>query len=124
MFETVQRLKESYENNVFEETSGLSIEQIKQNLLINILDEMDSSENEIDLNDEKKSLGYSLLESLLEDDEIEEIMAIGHGRPVYVYHRKKGMLESNVIFQDPGELEAIIKRIAKRGRRWFYDHYP
>ena len=40
--------------------------------------------------------GYGKIDSLLKDDELEEIMIIGKNKPVYVYHRKKGMMITEI----------------------------
>ncbi len=107
---------------------GLTKEQMKQRMLFAVLEIMDRLNEDIKLSPEKRQklaelivndmVGYGLLEPLLEDDEIEEIMVIGPRRPVYVFHRKYGMLETNVVFQDPQEIVNIIQRIASSvGRR-------
>jgi flagellar protein FlaI len=107
---------------------GLTKEQMKQRMLFAVLEIMDRLKGDLELSAEKREklaelivndmVGYGLLEPLLEDDEIEEIMVIGPKRPVYVFHRKYGMLETNVVFQDPREIVNIIQRIASSvGRR-------
>ncbi len=107
---------------------GLTKEQMKQRMLFAVLEIMDKLKGDLELSPEKRQkfaelivndmVGYGLLEPLLEDDEIEEIMVIGPKRPVYVFHRKYGMLETNVVFQDPQEIVNIIQRIASSvGRR-------
>lgn len=63
-------------------------------------------------------VGYGILDPLIEDDNLEEIMVIGHLRPVYVYHRKYGMCITNIIFPNEAEIRAIIEKIANDvGRR-------
>ncbi len=42
--------------------------------------------------------GLGPLDFLMEDPEIEEILANGPGEPVYVFHRKAGMCETNLSF--------------------------
>jgi pilus assembly protein CpaF len=61
-------------------------------------------------------LGYGPLEPLLEDEEIDEIMTVGH-KSVYV--EKHGLVEkTNVVFEDEDHLMRIIERIvAPLGRR-------
>jgi len=59
-------------------------------------------------------LGYGELDPLVKDDELEEIMIIGVKRPVFVYHRKYGMMESNLIFKDEKEIISIIDSIARQ----------
>ncbi len=63
-------------------------------------------------------VGYGLLEPLLNDDQLEEVMVIGTGKHVYVYHRRHGMCRTNIIFESDAEIERIINRIARTiGRR-------
>lgn len=63
-------------------------------------------------------LGYGLLEFLLRDDNLEEIMVIGTGKPVYVYHREHGACRTNIVFKADDEILRIIEKIARTaGRR-------
>jgi flagellar protein FlaI len=119
----IESVKEVAIKEIKVELGGLSQEQKKQNFLFEVLRIMDRNKDLSGLKPEKKEqlavlivdevFGYSLLEPFLEDDEIEEIMVIGPKRPVYVYHRNYGMLESNVVFQDPGEINTLAQKIAK-----------
>ena len=45
-------------------------------------------------------IGYGEIDSLIQDDELEEIMIIGTGKPIFVYHRKYGMMKTNLEFRD------------------------
>ncbi len=66
----------------------------------------------------REMIGYGALDLLLEDDALEEIMVIGPGKPVYVFHRKYEMCKTNVIFGTDDDIRAIIDRIARDvGRR-------
>ena len=58
--------------------------------------------------------GYGYLDLLLENDDLEEIMVIGEGQPVYVVHRKFGMCETNLIYRSREEIENIIQKIARK----------
>ncbi len=112
---------------------GLSHEQRRQVLLFHVLETIDQmAEQEIE--PEKKHrlaklivsdiAGYGLLDFLMEDEEIEEIMVIGPMKPVYVFHRKHGMLETNVVFRSAEEIERIAKRIARNVGREINEHSP
>ncbi len=66
----------------------------------------------------REMIGYGPLDLLLVDDALEEIMVIGPGKPVYVFHRKYEMCKTNVIFASNDDINAIIDRIARDvGRR-------
>jgi flagellar protein FlaI len=63
-------------------------------------------------------LGYGLLEYLLGDDALEEIMVVGTGKPVYVYHREYGICRTNIVFKEERDILRIIEKIARSvGRR-------
>ncbi len=55
--------------------------------------------------------GYGKIDILLQDDELEEIMIIGSNKPVYVYHRTKGMMITEILLTEP-EIRQIITKIA------------
>ncbi|MCD6522745.1 MAG: CpaF family protein [Candidatus Diapherotrites archaeon] len=66
----------------------------------------------------REMIGYGSLDLLLQDDLLEEIMVIGPNKPVYVFHRKYGMMKTNIIFGSDDDIRAIIDRIARDvGRR-------
>ena len=62
-------------------------------------------------------IGYGEIDSLIQDDDLEEIMIIGINKPVFVYHRKYGMMKTNVIFNDERELMDLIDSIARQINR-------
>jgi flagellar protein FlaI len=124
----LKKVKEAAIKEARVDLQGLTKEQMKQRMLFAVLEIMDRLNGDLELSPEKRQklaelivndmVGYGLLEPILEDDEIEEIMVIGPKRPVYVFHRKYGMLETNVVFQDPREIVNIVQRIASSiGRR-------
>lgn len=67
--------------------------------------------------------GLGFLEELLSDDELEEISIVGVGKPVFVYHRRKGWLETNASFTS-GEhaVNAVNKMARPLGRRITSQH--
>ncbi|MEM4254720.1 MAG: CpaF family protein [Candidatus Norongarragalinales archaeon] len=66
----------------------------------------------------REMAGYSLIDPLVADDNLEEIMIIGPGKPVYVFHRKYEMLKTNVFFYDDEDIRNLIERIGRTvGRR-------
>ncbi len=65
----------------------------------------------------QEMLGYGELDPLIKDDDLEEIMVIGIGRPVFVYHRKIGMMVTNIIFDHDNDIKALIDVIARQVNR-------
>ncbi|WP_458402942.1 CpaF family protein [Methanobrevibacter sp.] len=62
-------------------------------------------------------VGYGEIDSLIQDDDLEEIMINGTGKPVFVYHRQYGMMKTNLIFSDEKELIDLIDSIARQINR-------
>ncbi len=68
----------------------------------------------------REILGYSTVDPLIRDPEIEDISCEGLGRPVKVWHRKfnsNGWLESNVSFPSTEKLDATVSRLVHRSNR-------
>ncbi|MEM0475464.1 MAG: CpaF family protein [Candidatus Norongarragalinales archaeon] len=66
----------------------------------------------------REMIGYSLIDQLMQDDLLEEIMVIGQGKPVYVFHRKYDMMKTNIVFYDEKDIYDLIDRLARTvGRR-------
>lgn len=62
-------------------------------------------------------VGYGEIDPLIRDDNLEEIMVIGINKPVFVYHREYGMMKTNILFKDAGELMNLIDSIARQINR-------
>ena len=62
-------------------------------------------------------IGYGKIDSLIQDDELEEIMIIGVNKPIFVYHRKYGMMKTNIEFSDEQELLELIDSMAREINR-------
>lgn len=66
----------------------------------------------------REMIGYGIIDPLLADDRLEEIMVIGPGKPVFVFHRKYDMMRTNVVFYDDENIRDLVDRIARGvGRR-------
>lgn len=65
----------------------------------------------------QEMLGYAQLDPMIKDDDLEEIMVIGTHRPVFVYHRKIGMMQTNVVFDKDSDVKAIVDVIARQVNR-------
>ncbi|MEM1631194.1 MAG: type II/IV secretion system ATPase subunit [Thermofilum sp.] len=62
-------------------------------------------------------LGYGKLEVPLRDPNIEDISCDGVGLPVFVWHSQFESLPTNIVFEDPEELEKAIERLAHKAGR-------
>jgi len=61
----------------------------------------------------REIVGYGIIDPLVRDDQLEEIMVIGPEKPVYVFHRKYGMMKTNVVFYSDQEIRDLIDKIAR-----------
>lgn len=57
---------------------------------------------------ERDLLGYGELDVLLRDENVEEISSAGMGKPIFVFHRKYGHIETNLVFND--EIFSILHK--------------
>ncbi|MEM5832063.1 MAG: type II/IV secretion system ATPase subunit [Candidatus Aenigmatarchaeota archaeon] len=64
---------------------------------------------------ERDFLGLGKIEPLMKDDNIEDISCDGVGLPVFVFHRdpRLGSIETNVVFENPEELDSFIIKLAQ-----------
>lgn len=65
----------------------------------------------------QEMLGYGKLDPMIKDDDLEEVMVIGMDKNVFVYHRKIGMMATNVFFDSDDEIRAIVDVIARQVNR-------
>lgn len=65
----------------------------------------------------KEFLGFSMIDPLLFDPEIEDISADGTGIPLHVYHRKYESIPTNLTFASDDDLNSLIIKIAQRAGR-------
>jgi flagellar protein FlaI len=66
----------------------------------------------------REMIGYGRIDSLMQDDLLEEIMVIGQNKPVYVFHRKYDMIRTNIEFYEEKDIMDLIDRMARAvGRR-------
>ena len=62
--------------------------------------------------------GLGIFDFLLQDDELEEISVVGLQKPVFVFHRKKGWMETNAFISSEEHALDLINKIARPlGRR-------
>ena len=62
-------------------------------------------------------IGYGEIDPLIQDDELEEIMINGISKPIFVYHRKHGMMKTNIQFENEQDLMDLIDSIARQINR-------
>ena len=63
-------------------------------------------------------IGYGQIDSIIADDQLEDILVTAVGKPVYVYHRKYGMCATNVVFESEESIKYLIDKMARVvGRR-------
>lgn len=62
-------------------------------------------------------IGYGQIDPLIQDDDLEEIMIIGTSKPIFVYHRKYGMMKTDIEFSNETELRDLIDSIARQINR-------
>jgi flagellar protein FlaI len=65
----------------------------------------------------REMIGYGILDSLTKDEELEEIMVIGPQKPVFLWHRKYGMVKTNIMFGNDEEILNIVSRIGREVNR-------
>jgi len=56
---------------------------------------------------------YGMIQTLLEDDEIEEILINESKEPVYIYHRQLGKCATNIVFEHSEDIFRLIKKIKR-----------
>ncbi|MDO8340103.1 MAG: ATPase, T2SS/T4P/T4SS family [Candidatus Burarchaeum sp.] len=62
--------------------------------------------------------GFSALDELLMDDELEELAVVGIGKPIFIYHRARGWLKTNCAFRNGEALIDVMNKMARGvGRR-------
>lgn len=64
---------------------------------------------------ERDFIGLGRIEPLLADEQIEDISCDGLGIPIFVFHRNPvlGSVITNVVFDDQGELDSFVMRLAQ-----------
>lgn len=71
-----------------------------------------------------RTIGYGFLSSLMKDDWLEEIMVNGYNKPVFVFHRRHAMCETNIMIRKDGFLPRLLYRIARTVNRELNESLP
>lgn len=110
--------KELIAQKVNDESISLKEQEIKQF----IQNKVKNTENIYNrLNNDLK--GYGKINPLIKDDNLEEIMIIGSDKPVYVYHRNKGMMITEITLSEI-EIKQIIDKISNFVQRKIDNQTP
>jgi flagellar protein FlaI len=62
----------------------------------------------------KKTVLYDRVTPLLLDPNIEDVSCNGHGKPIYIFHRKYTNLKTNLAFETSEMLDAFVIKLAQR----------
>ncbi|WP_251330956.1 type II/IV secretion system ATPase subunit [Haloplanus pelagicus] len=61
--------------------------------------------------------GFGRLDPLMHDGHIEDVSCDGYGLPIFVYHDQYTDVATNVVFEDPDELDNYVVRLAQQSGR-------
>ncbi len=73
---------------------------------------------------EREILGYGFLDPLFKDPNIEDISCNGHGKPIYVWHRKYEYIPTNLQFLTDTDLNSYIIKLAHMAGKHISLAYP
>jgi archaeal flagellar protein FlaI len=97
--EKIEPLLDSFIDKIIQEYKIKIDTTIKKKILYYILREL---------------VGYSRIDALMADTNIEDISCDGSGIPVFLFHRKYGSLKSSVKFLDEEELSNFVTTLAQK----------
>ena len=119
----IKNIKELLEQRLDVDLSKLNILKAKEYLSYHINDiikyfKFRLSEEEVEILKyyiERDFLGLGKIEPLMKDPNIEDISCDGVNIPIYVFHRdpRLGSIPTNIIFEDPEELDSFIIKLAQ-----------
>lgn len=69
-------------------------------------------------------IGYGKIDPLMKDENIEDISCDGVGSPIYVWHRTRENMRTNIIFTSEEELDSMILRLAHRAGKHISVAFP
>ena len=103
------------EKNPDEETA---LEIIREYCDLNKIKISEKQEDKLVKVIKQESFGFSILDELLGDENLEEVAVVGSNKPIFVYHKLFGWLETNLMFTSDEKIKSIINKIGRKlGRR-------
>ncbi len=73
---------------------------------------------------ERDLVGFSQIDALMRDPNIEDISCDGVNKPVYIWHRKYENLETNMSFKDDEELDNLIVKLVHMSGKHVSSAFP
>jgi len=73
---------------------------------------------------ERDLVGFSQIDALMRDSNIEDISCDGVNKPVYIWHRKYENLETNMSFKDDEELDNLIVKLVHMSGKHVSSAFP
>ena len=67
---------------------------------------------------EKEFLGDGLIDPVMHDKYIEDISCDGVGSPIFVYHTTYESMRTSLVYQDGGELDSFVTKLAQRAGKY------
>jgi flagellar protein FlaI len=61
----------------------------------------------------REFLGYSKIDILMKDEGIEDISCDGPNIPIFLYHKKYDEISTNIIFEEPDDLNSFVVRLSQ-----------
>lgn len=104
-------------NSVFNRNLSYHINPTESNNEWRDIQLRDKYKSQLAKNMLQELIGFGEISNLIEDDDLEEIMVIGVNKPVFVYHREYGMMETDLVFRQESEILNIIDSIARKSNR-------
>jgi flagellar protein FlaI len=62
----------------------------------------------------KRSILYGPITPVMNDPQIEDISCNGYFKPIYIFHRKYANMKTNIVFEDPDELDSFVINLAQK----------
>ncbi len=107
-------LEENFEKKVYQD---LETELVNYCYFNNVVLDDDQFQYILDLT-YNNLYNYGPITFLLSDKNLEEISVIGTNKPIYVYHKNHGWLETNIIYVSEQILKELINKLS-----WFANKY-